>query len=241
MVAASVPRPGDRREPKRPGVKHLGNGGGRWAMAIDGEVLDRWSDEALFARWIESRQRRAGDTVAFEILWRRHGRWSYGVVVAALGPSQVRLAPELHQEVWLKVIQASAWRRGNFRGWLSKVAVRKALDALARHSVRLEEGEGAEEGEPLYLRAGASASLEEAMDQAARLEACRRVLGTLAPTLQEALRLWWLEDLDPSDIAARLKVPLNTVRSRLGRAIRAVREQTAGRGLLRELESAASA
>ncbi len=109
-------------------------------------------------------------------------------------------------------------RRGRVRGWLAAVlrnAVRKAQRSASRRGAR----------EAARAVSGATAG---AGDQAAHEELMRRVVAAvfaLSPAQREVVLMRFYEDLPPREIAARLGVSVNTVKSRLRRALASLRDQ----------------
>jgi RNA polymerase sigma-70 factor, ECF subfamily len=119
---------------------------------------------------------------------------------------------DLAQETWLAVLRQAA--SGGFlgRAWLSTVAKNFALQTLRgdeRRRVResrAAEGFGAvEDGE---IRCDA--------ETRARVLAC---VEGLKESYREVVRLRYFEDLTPCAIAERLCLPVETVRTRLKRAL----------------------
>jgi RNA polymerase sigma-70 factor (ECF subfamily) len=100
--------------------------------------------------------------------------------------------------------------RGPFLGWLHRVARNEAL-MLLRRKQRRNEPSGEEPPEQWGFVARLSSFVADA-------DAVDRLLAGLSADHREALRLREIEGLDYEEIAARLGVPVGTVRSRLARA-----------------------
>jgi RNA polymerase sigma-70 factor (ECF subfamily) len=100
--------------------------------------------------------------------------------------------------------------RGPFLGWLHRVARNEAL-MLLRRKQRRNEPSGEEPPEQWGFVARLSSFVADA-------DAVERLLAGLSHDHREALRLREIEGLDYEEIAARLGVPVGTVRSRLARA-----------------------
>jgi RNA polymerase sigma-70 factor (ECF subfamily) len=162
----------------------------------------------------------AGDRNALALLYDRHA----GVLLALA----VRLlrdraqAEELLHDVFLE-----AWHhardfdpsRGSVRAWLVTRTRSRAFDrraALARHG-RLSE-EAALEQQDHTAAASADAGLP--LD-AARV---RQEVTRLPPELVTVLELAYFEGLSFSEIGEALRIPLGTVKSRMARALSALRE-----------------
>src|SRR5689334_3506893 len=120
------------------------------------------------------------------------------------------LASDLVQDTWLAALRHPPRRSGPVRAWLATVMrhvhfnrVRdeaRAVERWRRSDARIEEC-GADE------RAGD-------VELQARL---LRALATLEEAQREALVLRYIDGLPPREIAQRLSVPVETVRTRLKR------------------------
>jgi len=169
---------------------------------------------------------RAGDRRAFAALVRAHERTVYSLALRALGAAAE--AEELAQDVFVQLyrnlehIESSA----HLASWLRRTTFHRVIDSLRRRRRRpatepLDEAAAVaafglrEEGEWLDGPAGLGDPL-----LARRLAA---LLATLAPVPRLVLLLRFQEDLDPSDIARELGLPLNTVKSHLKRSLERLR------------------
>jgi RNA polymerase sigma-70 factor, ECF subfamily len=155
----------------------------------------------------------AGEVSAFRALVLRHQASVYSLAVRML--SDRHLAEDLAQEVFLQLHRSlqSIESEAHLAFWLRRVTLHRALDRLRRsrgwQSAPLEEAEGLAderaEVDPLLLR---------------RLQA---LLAELPPAQRAVVLLRYQEDLDPMDIARTLKMPTNTVKSHLKRALTLLR------------------
>jgi RNA polymerase sigma-70 factor (ECF subfamily) len=157
------------------------------------------SDEALIAEF------RRGSREAFEELFARYRQPLYGFFRRRL-ESRER-AEDLTQETFLAVIRgAPRWEpRALVRTWLYGIAL-KLLYAERR---RL-----------LHNAPSADAVVDEAAETKLWI---RQALGRLDATEREILMLREYEQLSYAEIGELLRVPVNTVRSRLFRARMALR------------------
>jgi RNA polymerase sigma-70 factor, ECF subfamily len=169
---------------------------------------DSCSQDELLAR------ARAGDAAAFEQLVRTHRRTVYSLALRMLGRPDV--ADDLAQEVFLQLHRKlAALESGTHVGfWLRRVTTHRAIDRLREGRVvtmPLDEQaaaeEGAGQGDPLWSRC------------------LRKLLVELAPAPRAVLVLRYQEDLDPTDIARVLEMPVNTVKSHLKRTLALLRER----------------
>lgn len=133
-------------------------------------------------------------------------------------------AEDLSQETWLRVIERGSQYRGDcaFGSWLLAVARNLAIDT-AREARRWQATPVDEiDSRPGILSSNVPLPQEVACKRelASRL---RDAVRQLPPRLQIVCRLRLEEGLRLRDIAARLGMPLGTVRSRLHRGVAAVR------------------
>lgn len=105
--------------------------------------------------------------------------------------------------------------RATVCGWLLMIARTRALDRIraARTRGRYESA------------AGTSLSEQETFSILS-LDAARakKALGTIPPDQRQVLELAYFEDLSHSEIAARLAIPLGTVKTRISLGMRKLRE-----------------
>ena len=174
------------------------------ARAIDARTR---ADEADVAR------ARAGDTVAFAALVRRHQDRVFGFILRMLDARDE--AMELTQDVFVKAWQAlPGWRpEARFSTWLLQIARNAALDQLRRRRLiqfaPLDDGmdvaDTAPGPEARYASRQRQALLEHALQQ-------------IAAEHREILLLREVEDLSYGELAAVLGIAEGTVKSRLARA-----------------------
>jgi RNA polymerase sigma-70 factor (ECF subfamily) len=122
------------------------------------------------------------------------------------------LADDLAQETWLAVLRQQRAPFG--RAWLSVVARNCALQALRGRTRRL-----------LREQAAARPELDAAPDVVAA-ELRERVLAAverLGPAERALVRARFFDDRSPAAIAAELGAPVETVRTRLKRALQRLR------------------
>ena len=162
-------------------------------------------DDALLLRHVA-----AGDTDALRALYDRYAPVLFGLSVRTLGDRQ--LAEDCVQEVFVTAWRSAGRfdpRRASVSTWLFAIARNKTVDALRRRARR--------PADPLPDRwpadeAPDAAELVVAGDQGARVASA---LAELPPQQLEAVSLAYFEGLTHTEIAARLGVPLGTVKGRL--------------------------
>lgn len=121
-------------------------------------------------------------------------------------------AQDVAQQTWLEAMRRPPVHEKNLKSWLSAVA-RNA----ARKIVRSERARSAREAR-VSSRDEHEHEFTDSEPDAVRKEISALVASTKEP-YRTVLRLRFYEELSPTEIAARLKVPLHTVYSRLDRAL----------------------
>jgi RNA polymerase sigma-70 factor (ECF subfamily) len=165
---------------------------------------------------------RAGDGDAFRQLVVRHQARVFGIALRLTG--QRADAEELAQDVFIQLHGAleQIASPAHLLHWLLRTASHRSIDRLrqqARQGTRVPLellGEGPES------RAG-----ESTHDPLAAAQ-LHRLLLQLQPDPRAVMLLRYQEDLDPTDIAAVLDMPVTTVKSHLRRSLEWLRTQCAG-------------
>ncbi|MGV9778926.1 RNA polymerase sigma factor [Streptosporangium sp. NPDC003464] len=172
------------------------------------------SDELLVVRC------QLGEREAFAELVRAwHGPvWTY--VRRMLGPVE---ADDVSQEVWLAVVRGLPRLKepGRFAPWLFTIARRAVANRLREEYARPEVAVGDGPVSP-----DATVAL---VDRAELVEG----LSGLPVREREILVLFYLEDLSVEDCAEICAVPVGTVKSRLSRARRMLRDHLTEKGYRR--------
>ena len=165
---------------------------------------------------------RHGDLTAFRELLRAHKARVFSIALRFTGRRAD--AEELAQDVFLKLHGALAQidSEAHLKHWLLRTVSHRCIDRLRQDSRRpqLVPIEALAEGmEP--------AAAEEGHDPLASVR-LRRLLRELAPDARAVVLLRFQEDLDPTEIASVLAIPVNTVKSHLRRSLDWLRVQMAG-------------
>jgi RNA polymerase sigma-70 factor (ECF subfamily) len=176
-------------------------------------IDDAHDDIALIERIVARDERAVAD------LYDRHCRLLYGLILRILRDRAE--AEEVLQEVFVLV-----WTRaetynvalGPPAAWLVRVARNRAIDRLRANTVRLRAVESAPE--PVAAESPESrASLSE------QQRAVAKALDTLPPEQRVLIEQAYFLGLTQSELAARFKLPLGTVKTRIRTAMLALREQ----------------
>jgi len=156
----------------------------------------------------------AGDAAAFEAIVQEHQTMVFSLAYHFAGNAAT--AEDLAQDVFFELsrrltrIESPA----HLLFWLRRVTTNRCIDWL-RRAPRLE-GSSAEMPE----RAAADGFRDVLLES--RL---RALIGELPGNARAVMVLRYQEDLEPSEIAAALEMPLNTVKSHLRRSVDSMRAQ----------------
>ena len=166
-----------------------------------------------------------GDHDALAEVYDRHARLVYSLALRIVGrqPDAEDVLQEVFTQVWR---QASRYdtSRGTVAGWLVMLTRSRALDRLRRERAEVPAAD-------IDWASVDVVDPETAVDlqlvtaeQAARL---RLVLETLPEAQRVPLELGYYDGLSQSAIAARLGVPLGTVKTRMRQALLRLRDALA--------------
>ena len=166
---------------------------------------------------------RRGDADAFDALLARYQNRLYRYLLRLTADPAA--AQDLFQETWLKVItRIDRYDESRpFEPWLFTVARNLALDHLRKASPESLD-EPSESGEPRVARIGAEGpgALDRLIERERRSLLERR-LEELPALYREALTLRFEEEMSFEEIADVLSAPVSTVKSRVQRALAALR------------------
>jgi RNA polymerase sigma-70 factor (ECF subfamily) len=168
---------------------------------------------------------RQGDPEAFDALLARYQNRLYRYLLRLTANAAV--AEDLFQETWLKVITRIHQydERRPFEPWLFSVARNLAFDHLRKTSPESLD-EPSESGETKIARLGTDepGSLERMLERERR-GLLERKLEELPALYREALSLRFEEEMTFEEIAELLSAPVSTVKSRVQRALSALRKR----------------
>jgi RNA polymerase sigma-70 factor (ECF subfamily) len=171
-----------------------------------------------------------GDLTAFQQVYKALSGFVYNVALKVSRNSAD--AEEITQDVFMKIYRnLKNFRfRSAFKTWVYRITVNTAINHY-RKSRREEKGRVDYES-VIGTRSCGSSTAEDIIqsDNQARLNA---LLDTLSPNYKVCLILREIQGLSYQEIAATLKIPINTVRSRLKRARQELLEM-AGKGLVKD-------
>ncbi len=127
------------------------------------------------------------------------------------------LAEDVTQEVFLQFYreQASLTTEQHVRFWLRKVAGHRCIDAARRRKIRPR----------LTLAEIREPAARESSEDPILSETLRKLVATLPETPRLIVLLRYQEDMDPSEIAETIGMPVATVKSHLHRSLAMLREK----------------
>jgi RNA polymerase sigma-70 factor (ECF subfamily) len=180
---------------------------------LDRDIVQRMSD---------------GDAEALGALYDRHARSMYSLALRIVRDRAA--AEDVLQETFAQIWRQAARfdvNRGSVVGWLLTVTRSRALDRLRRARVSLPTADPELVARELPDQApGVEVELLSA-EQAARV---REALAALGDDQRVPLELGYYEGLSQSEIAAKLGVPLGTIKTRMRQALRRLREALGANG-----------
>lgn len=160
----------------------------------------------------------SGEEAAWEQLVKTHTRRIYSLCYRFTGSHSD--AQDLTQEVFLRVFRSLKSFRageGSFMVWLCRLTRNLLIDHYRRSKLE-RASESLEEQLPvLEERSGPASRTDSLLAGREAGELLQHALGKLSPELRETVILRDLEGLEYREIAAILRVPEGTVKSRLNR------------------------
>lgn len=168
----------------------------------------------------------AGDEDAYRALFAR-----YAPTALALALRVIRhraLAEESVQEAFLEVWRDPRRydeRRGSVRAWIMTLVHNRAVDALRREVSQQRRVTDHASREP--AADDPVEEVAEAIDLPKERERVREALGSLPDPQREVLTLMYFDGLSQTQVAAKLGIPLGTVKSRALLAMRKLKGRLA--------------
>jgi RNA polymerase sigma-70 factor (ECF subfamily) len=163
----------------------------------------------------------AGDRAAFRQLVIQHQARVFGVALRLTG--QHADAEELAQDTFMKLhaslrdIRSTA----HLLHWLLRTVTHRSIDRIRQRGRRGEHL-------PLEALGVAEAHAAECVHDPLAAARLHQLLLQLQPDARAVMLLRYQEDLDPTDIAVLLDMPLATIKSHLRRSLEWMRTQCAG-------------
>ncbi len=185
-------------------------------------VMSSPQRSAQFDESVLVKQAIAGNLDAFNQLVLHYQNLAYSHAYALLGDPDS--AEDAAQESFIKAFQAmNGYRGGCFRSWLLKIVTNSAYDMMRRvrrhpNQALYPVDENGEEIESVSWLVDPSIAVEEAVEHKESSSAIYQLLDQLPAVYRSVITLIDINELDYTEAAAVLGVPIGTIKSRLARA-----------------------
>jgi RNA polymerase sigma-70 factor (ECF subfamily) len=163
---------------------------------------------------------RSGDATAFAALVRRHQSMVFSLALHMLRSRPA--AEDLAQDVFLELYRSLPRLESGAHAtsWLRKVTSHRCIDEIRRRQHRPEF-----QVDELPERGMAPVAREVFLE-----DRVQRLLADLPPRARMVVVLRFQEELEPSEIADALDMPVNTVKSHLRRSLAVLRAKLTTQG-----------
>ena len=167
---------------------------------------------------------RSGDVEAVSALVERYQHRLYRYLLRMV--RQPATAEDLFQQTWVRVMEriGSYNPQHSFEGWLFALAHNLAIDFLRRYRPEsLDEPLPSGDSRIEMIEGSGPGALEHLMERerAGQLATC---VADLPAVFREVITLRFEEEMQLDEIATVLSLPLGTVKTRLHRALKRLRE-----------------
>ena len=164
---------------------------------------------------------RNGDSAAFAALIRQHQGMVFSVALHALRSRPA--AEDLAQEVFLELYRhlARIESAAHATSWLRRVTSHRCIDEIRRRRHRPE----------LTVDVMPEPGLAPVSREVFLEDRLQSLVATLPAKARMVVVLRFQEELDPSEIAETLSMPINTVKSHLRRSLAVLRARLAAQGV----------
>jgi RNA polymerase sigma-70 factor (ECF subfamily) len=175
-------------------------------------MAENQTDEQLLRAFV------AGKQPALAELARRYERPLLGLANGVLASQGDRVACDIVQETWLRVIRfgGSFDGRSRFKTWLYRIAINQCRSLLAARPAE-------EPSEQLDSESSAEVSPARAAQEDELKQQVRHALEQLPPEKREVLLLCYHSGMTHEQAAEILEIPLGTLKSRLHAALQDLR------------------
>lgn len=179
-------------------------------------------------RWVE--EVRAGVQQGLAALFDRYAQRSFAIAMRILRSEAdaEEAVADVFQQIWKDAGRYDP-ERGSVEAWIVRLSHSRSIDRLRRRRARPDEDAALhpEDVDFTYSQQDAGPALLEALQSESAVRAAFSVLGR---EQQRCVALAFLEGLSHPEIAARLEMPLGTVKSHVRRGLLAMRAYLQDRG-----------
>lgn len=212
-------------DPSGPGARTVGSVGELvWGVAPPAGDLAEWSDDSLMAAVV------ARDRAAFGVLYDRYAPLVYTTSLRVVGEPAV--AEDIVQDIFVRLWQrpeSFVPARGRFVTWLLSITRNRAVDEVRSRNRRRKREVVEPDGAPFapldLVRSDDPVSVAELRDAQ---RAVRNALAQLPPEQRRVLELAFFGGYTHQEIAARLREPLGTVKTRIRLGMQKLRASLEG-------------
>lgn len=171
-----------------------------------------------------------GDMSAFEQIYKATSSFVYNVALRITRNSAD--AQEVTQDVFMKIYQnlKDFQFRSGFKTWVYRITVNTAINNYRK---RMKEERNKVDYDNVADLLGTDGSIAKDANRSDNETRLNALLDSLTPEHKVCLILREIEGLNYQEISGVLKIPVNTVRSRLNRARQALMDK-AGKGLVKD-------
>jgi RNA polymerase sigma-70 factor (ECF subfamily) len=173
------------------------------------------SDEQVYARLL------AGEVAGLEQLMARYYRAIFGFCARQTGDRH--LAEDLTQEVFTRLVAYSGVPPVRFRSWIYTIAANLVRDHFRSAGYQRSRPVPDDEQIEQHASPGALLTGEAAYRQVEQRQGLGEALARLPLEMRTTLILRFYHDLSLEEIAQATSVPVGTVKSRMFRALAALR------------------
>jgi RNA polymerase sigma-70 factor (ECF subfamily) len=156
-----------------------------------------------------------GETEALRALYDAYSRGVYALLSRMLGSAAE--AEEQLQEVFVTLWREAARfdpARGSLKVWIYTIARHRALDLIRARQSRPQLG-SEEDAAQTYRAQTVADTPEDGAQAGERARAVASAMARLSPKQREVLDLAYFQGLSQYEIAAKLNVPVGTIKSRV--------------------------
>lgn len=167
-----------------------------------------------------------GNVHAFEELYARHRAQALGLALYVT--KQATVAEEVTQDAFLGLWRAAASfdpQRAAVRTWLLSMVRHRAIDALRKHAKQLRD---VEFDDSIAERLQGPDRPDERLAEQEHVRYTRDLLRVLPAKQRQVIELSFFKDLSQTEIAAKIGVPVGTVKGRQRLALEKLHERLGG-------------
>lgn len=158
---------------------------------------------------------KAGRKEAFEVVVREHSSLVFSIAYHFL--ANAALAEEIAQDIFLELYRNlhKLESEAHLLAWLRRSTANRCIDTSRKSSYRSE----------VHLSDAFHPASAGVHSDPLLQESLRKQVASLPEWQRAVVILRYQEDLDPGEISEVLNIPVNTVKSRLHRAVETLRER----------------